>query len=382
MRGSMREYQGRPGVWRLKVVDGYDAAGRPHQLTKTFKGTKRQAESALATFVHEVESGNAPVGGDTTVAQLLDRWMEHQQGRLSPTTMRGYADKIRRINPALGRIRLSKLTVQDLDRTYRAWSAEGLAPATVRAYHAVLSSAFNQAVRWGVIPRAVTDRASPPTVRTKAPITVGSDLVSRLIAAAEGDDPILATAIALGALTGARRGELCGLRWSDLDRSQATLWIRRAAKNGPDYELVIGPTKTHAERKISLDSVALEVLDAHRRWVEARAVTFSVALATDPYLLSLDPAGAKPMKPNSLGQAFRRLCNREGVTGVRLHDLRHFNATMMIGAGLDARTVASRLGHANPSITLRVYAGALEARDRQAAEVLGALLDRRAPAKS
>jgi integrase len=200
-------------------------------------------------------------------------------------------------------------------------------------------------------------------------------MVRRLIDEAEGrGQPILATAIALAALTGARRGELCGLRWSDVDENAGILHIRRAAKHGLNHrQVVLRDTKTHSERHLALDTVALAVLDTHRERARSWAASAGVSLQEDGFVLTYDPTGQEPMRPDSLGQAYKRLTARIGVT-LRFHDLRHFAATQLIGAGINARTVAARLGHADPSVTLRVYSHALEEKDQEAAAILGELL--------
>ena len=158
------------------------------------------------------------------------------------------------------------------------------------------------------------------------------------------------------------------------------LHIRRAVKHGLDKrELVVGPTKTHQHRKVSLDPAAQALLASHRRRVEAWASQAGVSVLEDGYVLpggpawGFDPTGAEPVKPNTITSAFARLAQRRGVK-VRFHDLRHFSATQLIGAGVDVRTVAHRLGHADPSTTLRVYAHALAERDREAAAILGKLV--------
>ena len=187
---------------------------------------------------------------------------------------------------------------------------------------------------------------------------------------------MLGAAIALAAVTGCRRGELCGLRWSDLELETGRIWVRRAVKHGLDHrQLVVGPTKTHADRSLTLDPLALAVLMAHMERAEEIASQVGTILPPDAYILSVEPDSAQPLKPDSLGQAFRRVAERVGVN-MRFHDLRHFSATQLIGAGTDVRTVAGRLGHADPSTTLRVYSHAIADRDTAAAQVLGELLFR------
>lgn len=363
------------GTWQLRVYAGRDPkTGNPRQVTKTFHGTKRQAQSALAEFVVEVEKGRTPLSPTTTVTELLDKYVEYQTPLLSPTTIRGYKTHAKRIKDVLGSLKVGKLTAQELDRAYRGWLAEGLSPATVHHLHALLSAALKQAVRWGVVPYSVTDRASPPPLRSPGVPEITPETIRKLVTAAEESRaPNLAVTIALAAITGCRRGELAGLRWSDLDTDSGTIKVQRSIKKDLDGKLMAGETKTHADRTISLDPLTVAVLTNHLLEVNRRAEDAHVKLDPDGYILSLDPTGSEPMKPDSIGQAFRRVAAKADVE-IRFHDLRHFAATQMIGAGIDPRTVAERLGHADPSITLRIYAAAVEARDKEAASILGKLV--------
>jgi integrase len=374
MKGTMTERS--PGSWRLRVYIGDDpSTGRPRQATRTFKGTKKHAQTALAEFVTEVTNGRASIAGSTTLSAFLNQWINYITPTRSPTTVRGYRDKARRIESKLGKIQLAKLNAHTLDRAYREWLGEGLSPTTVHHLHGVLSAALNQAVRWGIVPAAVTQRTSPPPLRTKPAKIPAPDAIQRLISAAEDKgQPVLAAAIAVAATTGVRRGELVGLRWDDIDAESGTLHVRRAVKHNDGPGWVVGLPKTHQERTIALDSFTLAVLKEHRARVETWAAEASVALDPDGYVLTFDPSATTPMKPDSLGQAFGRLCRAEGVDELSLHTLRHYSASVLIASGRDVRTVAGRLGHSDAATTLRVYSHMVEGRDRDAADFLGELM--------
>jgi integrase len=380
MKGTMTERS--PQSWRLRVYRGDDpATGRPRQVSRTFKGTKKHAQTALAEFVTEVAGGQVPVSGSTALSAFLDQWITYITPSRSPTTIRGYRDKVRRIDAKLGRIQLSKLTPHTLDRTYREWLDEGLSPTTVHHLHGVISAALNQAVKWGIAPTAATQRTSPPPLRTRPKKLPTPLMIQQLISAAEEkSQPVLAAAIAIASTTGVRRGELLGLRWGDIDTDRATLHVRRAIKHNDGAGWVIGPPKTHQERTIALDPFTMAVLNEHRARVETWAQDASIPLDPDGYVLTFDPSATEPMKPDSLGQAFGRLCRAENIMEVSLHTLRHFSASALIASGRDVRTVAGRLGHADASTTLRVYAHMVEGRDREAADFLGQLMSAGQPA--
>lgn len=366
----MRERQA--GVWELRVRTGRDPlTGSYGQLSRTFRGSRREASAALARLVTEVRDGRYD-RTHTTVKVLLDHWLEHleTQGRAAKT-IEGYRSLVRaRLEPGLGSIRLDRLTPADLDRFYRALLDDGLSRMSIRHCHAALSTALRQAVKWGWIERSPADRASPPPVRATEikPPTV--DQITALLRHLEGAHPELAVMVYVAATTGCRRGELCGLRWTDVDLASSTLTVRRSISD-TNQGVVEKDPKTHRSRRIALDPSTVAVLAAHRSAMESRAIACEVSLAADSYIWSQDASCAVPFRPNRVTDAFRTARKQVGLPDIDFHHLRHFAATTLAGAGIDVRTIAGRLGHANPAITLKTYAHFLEAADRDAAEVMG-----------
>ncbi|MGO8873688.1 MAG: tyrosine-type recombinase/integrase [Acidimicrobiales bacterium] len=393
--GTMRERS--PGHWELRAFAGRDPiTGKPKQATRTFVGGERAAAKALGALVADVDAGKFKPT-TATVGQLLDQWLEAGRTSQRPRTLQENERKIeKRIRPALGDVRLSKLDAALLDSTYRAWLDDGLSPATVHKYHCILSAALRQAVKWGYIDVAPTARATPPRVPRPTMKVPTPEQLSQLVKTAERMDPVIASAIALAALTGARRGELIALKWSDLDLVTGRVRISKSLTVANNTQHV-GPTKTHASRDIALDPIAVEVLK--RRWgymldLSERAES---PLVDDPYVLSYNANGASPANPDTLSHGFNKVCRemqrpalerlRESKPKAnhadlapgerwpfRFHDLRHFSVTTLIAAGVDVRTVADRHGHARATMTLDLYAHALPERDRDASAILGAAL--------
>ena len=166
---------------------------------------------------------------------------------------------------------------------------------------------------------------------------------------------------------------MCALRWTDVDADAGTLVIRRSIATVPQGT-VEKDTKTHAARRIAIDDHTAQMLNAHREKLRTRAALCGCALREDGYVFSPDVDGAAPLHPNLVSGRFRGVCRHLGVSGVRLHDLRHLHATQLLGAGVPVRTVSGRLGHADAATTLNVYAHFLQASDRQAADVISELL--------
>lgn len=364
--------------WRVVVYAGRDpVTGRKRQLTRTVHGTRREAERVRNEMLVSVDRGEAN-RTDTTMAELFERWYEVRSQRWSPKTAletRRLLDRV--MIPQLGARRLSKLKTADLDRLYAEWARRGgaggrpLSPGSVRRYHTIVRSALEQAVRWGWIPSnpaALTTRPENERRMVKPP---SPEQLLDLLALAERTDPDVCVFLRLAAITGARRGELCALRWSDLEGE--SLVIARAMVEGPDG-LVEKPTKTHGIRRVALDPDTLGALREMRRRSMERALECGVGLVEDPYVFAREVDGSVAWRPDFMSYRFRSLRRKAGLDHVRLHDLRHAMSTLLLANGVDVRTVAGRLGHSNVATTLNVYSHFIEASDQQAAQVMGDLL--------
>ena len=332
-----------------------------------------QAKKALVAFQAELDREEVATSGATTFGDYLDkRYLPHVKATKSPETARNVQSRSNRIKADLGGIRLDKLNAGHLDHAYIRWQGE-LAPNTIRSIHGLISAALSQAVKWALIPRNVAPLATVPPATYREDTTPTLAQITALVDATADRDPVLSAAIMLAALTGARRGELLALRWSDVDRNRMVIRVARSVKRGDDLKPVVGATKTRQIRLLSIDNLTLAVIDAQRRrceeWTNAAGLTLD-----DGYILTYDPSGQSPSSADVLTHRFARVVKSVGCGGVRFHDLRHAVATTLLSQGYDLAVVGGRLGHSSPVVTMRVYAHALEGRDRQAAGVMGALL--------
>lgn len=377
--GSMRQ-RGEES-WQLRVHAGRDPiTSRKRYVERTFHGNKRAAAKALAALVTETDKRSPRSTKEGTVGALLNEWLAHATPSFSPKTVvttRMYLDAP--IIPAIGSLPASKLTAADLDRFYRHLLTVGgargpYAPATIRRVHGIIRRALTQGVRWGWIDHNPAIDASPPRVPTRDMKPPSPAEVVKLFRLAEESDQELATFIMLSASSGARRGEMVALRWKDLDLNGGTLSIERGIVL-VGVALIEQGTKTHQSRRITLDETTIANLRQHRSRVDEKAKLAGCAIASESFVFSHVTDGSVPLRPDSTTRAFRSLCRRAGVKGVRLHDLRHYVATRLLTAGVDVRTVAGRLGHRNPSTTLNVYSHFVPESDQEAATALGQIFD-------
>jgi len=384
MNSSLR--QRGPSSWELRVYDGVGPdSGRRRYATRTVRGSRHEAAAELEVFAQQVTAPRRRAL-ETTMGELFDRWYENAEPGWAANTVRHTYSVIKvHLRPRFGHLPVGELTTADVDDFYAELRARGgqdgrgLADATVRRIHGVLhrALALAQAVRWQWVWTNPAEHASPPIVVQREIHSPSGAAVARLLAATKETHGLHAY-FCVAVSTGDRRGQMCGLRWRDVDLERGTIGFARALAEGRSGGLVVVPTKNRVRNRVEIDAATLAERHQHRGNVDGRASAAGVVLSCDAYVFARDPEGTDPWKPNWVTKQFGRLRDANGLRGHRLHDLRHFMATEMLNAGVPIPIVAARLAHARASTTLNVYAHAVPGGDRDAADVLAELLRRAA----
>jgi len=381
MKGSIQKRVGKHGVsYRVRVDLGPDPiTGERRQRSETFS-TKKAAESALAKWLTEIEKGTAVDGTKMTLGEYLDYWLEnYARHNLRATTLRMYTNAIRlHIKPALGNIPLQKLTAARLQSFYserlRAGRTDGrgsqLAAKTVKDFHVILHKSLQQAVRWQLVGRNVTDTVDPPHVSRAEMRIWDHETVRQFLTYSEHDhySPLWLVAI----MTGLRRGELLGLKWDDIDLERGTLAVRRNLVEIGSTLYWQEPKTAKGRRVVDLPQVCIVALKAHRTKQLERRLQLGPAWQ-DTGLVFTTRRG-NPITPRNMVRRFKRLIELAGVPEIRFHDLRHTSASLMLASGIHPKIVSERLGHSTISITLDVYSHVLPTMQRDAADRLQAAL--------
>jgi integrase len=308
---------------------------------------------------------------------LLEEWMRIIDRDRSPRTAYGYRCLIdQRIVPTIGDVPLPQLEPRQLDAWYAQLDAEGLAPRTVRNVHAVLRTALGQAMRWGWISRNVAELGSPPSIPSDRRRTLPDDLVCAGLDAAMLHDPDFGTMVGVAAAMGCRRGEL-----------RAPL-VRRRPRPGHRVDLAgdrLGPPRRpgregHEDPPGTPGARRRRDRRRPRGAPRARAragAPVEVTVSPDAFVFSTDADGLDAVPPDRVSHTWRRICRRTGVDGVRLHDLRHWHATYLLGRRVPLEVVSERLGPGLKSTTHDFYAHASPAHEELVAAELGAAFARR-----
>lgn len=367
----------RNGAYEVIVNVGADrVTGKRRQVSRSIRMPERKRvpdlvkdiEAQLRREVRDGHHGHAKA----TISELLDAWVAIITPDRSPNTIRGYEVCIRLyLRPAIGGVRVDKLTTARLDGLYRTLRASGgedgaaLAPATVRHCHAIIRRALTQAQRWGWVERNVATLAEPPSVTRRERPTFDRADVDQLLTRARTPEMALLVSLAIG--TGARRGELCGLRWSDVDFDTMTVSIERSVYLLKNRTGIKTP-KSGKARRVAIGPNLTAKLRAHHASQAERALRCGSPFA-DGFVLSETLDAAEPLSPNIASDRFRALAKTCDLP-YSLHDLRHAAATWALSAGAPANDVATQLGHSSAKMTLEVYGHATSAGLRIVAEAL------------
>jgi integrase len=376
MRGHTSSYDTAAGRrWRIvyDLPPGED--GKRRRTTRRGFTSEAEAHRALRVALGAVDEGTHVDPSTVSVAGYLRAWIEGAQVR--PTTLSRYRQSIERhLVPHLGGIRLQALTVEDLDRCYATLVRQGgaggrpLAPKTVRNAHGVLRTALRDAVQRGYLARNVAEHARLPRVERREMVTwTAGQLRTFLDHVAEDRLTAMWT---LYATTGMRRGEVLGLRWHDIDLEVGQLTVRHVLTVVEGRPVVTEPKTAKGRRTIALDGSTVAALRRHRvRQLEER-VAADVAWHDGGYVFTWQDG--RPLHPQMPTKWIRELAAAAGLPPLTVHGLRHTWASLALAAGVPAKVVSERLGHANISITMDVYTHALPAMDREAADrVAGAI---------
>lgn len=310
-------------------------------------------------MIMELEQKGGAIGSNLTIAQFMDAFLAYkaESGTIEQSTICGYRTENKWIVKYIGAEPLGELSIPTINRWMADLTADGYAPKTVSKAFRLLKQALKFAQAQDLITKNPCDFCKPPKrVKTKINALSREDRTRMLSIARTSLPNPLSIAIELALTTGMRRGEICALRWSDVDETKKTISVNHALgrENGSYY--VKEPKTAGSQRTVPLTAFTLRALVAIRTDKQNICKAMGIKFG-DPYILGTIGEDTKPYRPDLLSKEYTAFCKINGFD-CTFHDLRHTFATFMIGGGVDVRTVASYLGHSSVSMTLNTYADA------------------------
>jgi integrase len=366
--------------WYVVLDLGFDPEGRRRQRWHGGFRTRREADAERAKLVNELNTGSYVVPGRTTLVEWIRHsWLPMTEQRVKPTTFHSYKRNLEiHVVPALGSKPMQQLTAPMLNSLYMNLAAgsenrKPLSAKTIRYIHATLHKVLADAVDAGLLGRNAAGGAKPPRPARRATGGINAwepNELGAFLAQVRGTR--LEAIWRLSAMTGMRRGEVLGLRWSDLDLDRSRLSVRQALV-AVGYEIVHSTPKSHSARVIDLDAETVDQLRAHRTRQEAERVEWGADYQDQDLVVAKE--NGTPIHPHTFSQSFERLIEKANLRTIRLHDLRHTHATLALKAGVPVKVISERLGHESPAFTLKQYAHVIPGMQAEAAAQVASLVD-------
>jgi integrase len=371
-RGNIRKRTRKDGTTAYMVrveMPPHPRTGKRKARVGTFD-TEKAAEKTLTAWLADLDKGVTVEPTKMTMTELLRRWLDDEAAaRVRSTTLAGYRLTVEtHIIPALGNVPAQRLTVADVQR----FRSEMVKTGKVRTAQVALLR-LKQALAWAVaadlLSRNVSASVKRPNAKAPERKTWSADEARRFLKAAESDgySPLWLLLLT----TGLRRGEALGLRLQDLDLDRGLLTVRQTVVACKGAAIVQEPKSKAASRTVRLPAETVAALRAHRKRQAERQLAAETWVDGD---LVFSTRTGKPINPRHVLRSFAAIVNRAGVPRISIHDLRHTHATLLLRDGVPVKVVSERLGHAQASITLDVYAHVMSDMQEQAVDSIGAAL--------
>lgn len=345
--------------------------------TWTEKSARKKAEAFAATFEKECKEG---VTSDSRqkFAAYCDYviGLKEQRGTKHSTIML-YKHLTERIYPAIGHIKLRELRADHLNDLYSALSKDGLnkrnggklSTKTILEHHRLISTVLEQAVKEGLVPFNIASRATLPKAEHKEVNYFQPEQVAAIRDALEQEPMKWKMLVHLLLITGARRGEVLGLKWDKVDFEGNRIYICNSILYAPDIGIYESTPKTERSRRyVSLPPETMQLLRQYRAWQAGERLRLGEYYQNQDFLFTQD--NGKPMHPDSVTEWLKRFSKRHDLPHINPHAFRHTMASMLYFNGVDSVSISKRLGHAQVSTTANIYAHVMEEADQRNADIL------------
>jgi integrase len=363
----------RGGSWSVVLEVGRDANGRRIRKWHSGYRSRKEAERARVELLASLNKGTYVAPNRLSLASfLVDEWLPAKRTTIKETTLALYELHVTKyIVPRLGGVPLLNLGAAHINGFYADLLADrqrnrgrGLSPTTVRRVHTTMHKALADAVRWGRLARNPADHSDPPREATPE-MSVWDPAQLRTFLESVRTDRLFAAWL-LAATTGMRRGEILGLRWSDVDLDAGAISVRQIRTVARYKVITVTPKTERGTRTIALDPQTVAALESYRvLQIEERLRSGPQYLDTAG-LVFTQPDGS-PIHPERFSSWFKQHCRRSGLPLIRLHDVRHSYVTALLAGGVPLKVVSQRVGHSSPMVTMTIYQHVLPGDDRAAA---------------
>lgn len=344
--------------YRIVIELGYDILGNRKRKVLTFNGSKEEATKEEARLRQQYyHIGDTRKITDLTFKEYSQIFLDkYCKNNISLITMDGYEKSLKRILPLIGNIKLSKITPLVLDNMYnelRNGKTRQLGYHSMYSFKKLINVMFNQAIKWEILDKNPNDKTTKLVRQKKERRYYDLAQVDKLLSCLENENIKYRTLITLALDSGARRGEICALRWNDIDFEKGTMNINKSLKVVRGIVDEAKPKTESSNRIIELTTPTLQLLKDYKSWQDnyikwvGKKWQGTDRIFTDIY--------GNHIHPSSCDHIMRKIVKKYDLAPICFHELRHTSASILITKGINPKGVSQRLGHADTSITMEIY---------------------------
>lgn len=390
--------------WKVRVDFGTDpVTGKRRVVSRNVRGTKAEARKLRDQIRKEQESGIKADAGKTTLSEFIQTWADNKEssGVAAHETVQGYLSRLAHVEQYIGNVPINKIDAQTIESVYAAIRKdEGLSGTSMNQIHTLLKGVLKKAVDYDYLLRNPCDRVTAPKKNDVDRRSLDADECARLArslddaerkhlidmeAKEERMSKLDKTAdrisvrgigklgciqvVRIALATGMRRGEIVGLEWGNVDLEAAVINVTQSRTK---HNTIKSPKTKAGIRAIHLDNATTASLEKWKAYQKESLLTIGIEQSDTTPVCCSDIGSYIDL--SNLERFWRNFKKEYNFEGLRLHELRHTQATQLLANGMDVKTVQARMGHSNASVTLNWYAHAVDDNDKTAADMVGCLL--------
>lgn len=381
---KMIENRGK-NVWRITVYTG-KINGVYQRVTETFHGLKSEGLLRESQLKAQVKAGGIIANKKITFEEFVEQWEKNYAKNLAPKTLFEYKKFLKKINAFIGNIPLCELKplhltdfYNKLRQTYKQdlnCTNQKLSENTVLHYYTLIGGILKKAVEWEFIDRNPNEKVPRPKIKKHEPNFYDVEQVQELIKCLENESLKTQAIIFLALDTGARRGELTGLDWENVDLTKGTVHIVKSTQKLAGQLIEKAPKNNSSIRLVPITQKTIEVLKAYKKEQCEKELKVGNKWEKTTKVFTTDLGGY--MHPDTPSKIFSKFLKKYNLPKITFHELRHTSVSLLINAGIQAQTISKRVGHSTISTTQNIYSHLFEKSANEAVNVMSNILENKA----